>query len=215
MSEKNEWKPIESAPKDELILVGPTKRMGICVAMNHSRDGWVTETCNEWFSIYTPTHWMPLPAAPGSTPSAPGDAQDERQAFEAEYVDHHGMRLEDYDFEFFTASNRYHDDHVQSAWWAWQIRARMAAPAAGDALDAPVPEWASCESRGPWVTNSLKANAQELRDKEKRCRRAFNKDFMGVPSRYVANAYAEAAAVFEAKLAALAAQVPNQDKGDA
>lgn len=59
-----EWKPIESAPKDELILVGPTKRMGICVAMNHSRDGWVTETCNEWCSIYTPTHWMPLPAEP-------------------------------------------------------------------------------------------------------------------------------------------------------
>ncbi|WP_313695040.1 DUF551 domain-containing protein, partial [Achromobacter mucicolens] len=104
MSEKNEWKPIESAPKDELILVGPTKRMGICVAMNHSRDGWVTETCNEWFSIYTPTHWMPLPEEPCMTcnghgmvggltphsgydaqpcpdctpaPSAPGDAQDE------------------------------------------------------------------------------------------------------------------------------------------
>lgn len=59
-----QWKPIESAPKDELILVGPTKRMGICVAMNHSQDGWVTETCNEWCSIYTPTHWMPLPAEP-------------------------------------------------------------------------------------------------------------------------------------------------------
>ncbi|CAO3886270.1 hypothetical protein [Achromobacter mucicolens] len=100
MSEKNEWKPIESAPKDELILVGPTKRMGICVAMNHSRDGWVTETCNEWCSIYTPTHWMPLPDKPSkyagdhdgmenepmaiwaaeqraAAPSAPGDAQDE------------------------------------------------------------------------------------------------------------------------------------------
>lgn len=79
------------------------------------------------------------------------------------------------------------------------------APAAGDALDEPTPEWAACESRRPWVTNSLKANAHELREKEKRCRSAFNKDFMGVPSRYVADAYAEAAAVFEAKLAALAA----------
>ena len=58
------WLPIESAPKDELILVGPTKRMGICAAMNHSRDGWVTETCGEWSIIYTPTHWMPLPSAP-------------------------------------------------------------------------------------------------------------------------------------------------------
>ena len=60
-----EWLPIdENTPKDELILVGPTKRMGICVAMNHSRDGWVTETCSEWVPIYTPTLWMPLPPPP-------------------------------------------------------------------------------------------------------------------------------------------------------
>lgn len=58
------WQPIETAPKDELILVGPTKRMGVCAAMNHSRDGWGTETPSEWVTIYTPTHWMPLPAAP-------------------------------------------------------------------------------------------------------------------------------------------------------
>lgn len=60
------WRPIETAPKDEPILVGPTKRMDICVAMNHSRDGWVTETCSEWVSIYTPTHWMPLPEPPNA-----------------------------------------------------------------------------------------------------------------------------------------------------
>lgn len=59
-----QWLPIETAPKDELILVGPTKRMGICVAMNHSRDGWVTETVSEWANIYVPTVWMPLPPAP-------------------------------------------------------------------------------------------------------------------------------------------------------
>lgn len=84
------------------------------------------------------------------------------------------------------------------------------APAAGDAQTAAAPEWAACESRRPWVTNSLKANAQELRDKEKRCRTAFNKDFMGLPARYVADAYAEAAAIFETKLAAITAQ---QGKG--
>lgn len=61
------WRDIESAPKDELILVGPTKRMGICVAMHHSRDGWVTETTSEWVTMYTPTHWMPLPPAPKAT----------------------------------------------------------------------------------------------------------------------------------------------------
>lgn len=61
------WQPIETAPKDELILVARTKRMcGPCAAMNHSQDGWVTETPGEWVSIYTPSHWMPLPAAPGS-----------------------------------------------------------------------------------------------------------------------------------------------------
>lgn len=59
-----EWLPIESAPKDEPILIGPTKRLGICVAMLHSRDGWVTETPSEWVTIYTPTHWQPLPEAP-------------------------------------------------------------------------------------------------------------------------------------------------------
>lgn len=59
-----EWQPIETAPKDTMILVGPTKRMDICVAMNHSRDGWVTESPSDWHSIYTPTHWMPLPPPP-------------------------------------------------------------------------------------------------------------------------------------------------------
>ena len=61
---EDRWLPIETAPKDELILVGPTTQMGICVAMHHSRDGWVTETCSEWSTIYAPTHWLPLPKAP-------------------------------------------------------------------------------------------------------------------------------------------------------
>lgn len=59
------WQPIETAPKDELILVARTKRMcGPCAAMNDSQEGWVTETPGEWVSIYTPSHWMPLPEAP-------------------------------------------------------------------------------------------------------------------------------------------------------
>jgi len=60
-----QWREIETAPKDELILVARTKRMcGPCAAMNDSRDGWVTETPAEWISIYTPSHWMPLPPGP-------------------------------------------------------------------------------------------------------------------------------------------------------
>ncbi|WP_447988389.1 hypothetical protein [Achromobacter spanius] len=85
----------------------------------------------------------------------------------------------------------------------------VAAPAAGDALDSK-PDWVACESRRPWVTNSLKASAQKLRGKESRCRTAYTKDFYGIPARYVADAYAEAAAVFESKLAAIA-----QQKGEA
>ncbi|MCY1216848.1 hypothetical protein D9M72_287350 [compost metagenome] len=84
------------------------------------------------------------------------------------------------------------------------------APSApGDAQDERQ-DWMTCESRRPWVSNGLKAYAQELRDKERRCRTAYNKDFYGIPARYVADAYAEAAAVFESKLAAIA-----QQKGEA
>lgn len=58
------WLPIDSAPKDTEILVTGSKRIGTCVAHNDSRDGWETETSSEWVSIYTPTHWMPLPKEP-------------------------------------------------------------------------------------------------------------------------------------------------------
>lgn len=60
-------------------------------------------------------------------PSAPGDAQDERQAFEAwglkgcEMVDDpRSMRM---------------DIAQHCAWEAWQARGRLSAPAAGDALE--------------------------------------------------------------------------------
>ncbi|MFM9932893.1 hypothetical protein [Achromobacter xylosoxidans] len=91
------------------------------------------------------------------------------------------------------------------------IAAMRPAPAAGDAQPAVAPEWINCESRRPWVANGLRAAAHELRGKEKGNRTAFNKDFMGLPSRYMADAYAEAAAVFERRLGELAAQ----RKGDA
>lgn len=62
-----EWMPIESAPKDQTILLYGAKRLEICVGMNHSRDGWVTDTTSEWASMYPPTHWMPLPPPPGQS----------------------------------------------------------------------------------------------------------------------------------------------------
>ncbi|MFY2845606.1 hypothetical protein ACOTJF_28360 [Achromobacter ruhlandii] len=83
---------------------------------------------------------------------------------------------------------------------------RMASPAAGDAQTDAAPEWATCESRGPWARNSLKAVIDLLRGKETRARHAFTKDYMGLPARYIADVYGEAAAVVERKLAAIAAQ---------
>lgn len=142
--------------------------------------GEILDEANEALEVETP------PA------SAQDDAKDERQAFEAWAVRILG------DNPTWRESGP-----CELAWQAWQARAD--APAAGDARDEPVPEWAACESRRPWAMNSLKASAQALREKETRLRTAYTKDFMGVPSRFVADAYGEAAAVFEAKLDLIAA----------
>lgn len=105
MSEKNEWKPIDSAPQTgRTLLLGYANSRGNWRTV---RGQWMSleyieEFCEDpddveagWFETsaeadegqncwpINPTHWMPLPSAPGSTSSAPGDAQDERQAFEA------------------------------------------------------------------------------------------------------------------------------------
>ena len=63
-----EWSPIETAPKDVTVLLCGAKRLEMCVGMNHSRDGWVTDTTSGWVSMYPPTHWMPLPPPPEVKP---------------------------------------------------------------------------------------------------------------------------------------------------
>lgn len=82
----------------------------------------------------------------------------------------------------------------------------------GDAKDA-APHWATCESRGPWVRNSLKARIGDLRDGEKMCRRAYKKEFMGEPTKWYADALGEAAAVLERRLATLLPPAPAQSGG--
>lgn len=89
-----------------------------------------------------------------------------------------------------------------SDYCAAQFQKLYATPPTAPAQDAQ-PEWATCASRGQWVRNGLEDWAKQLRDKEKRCRNAYTKPFMGEPARYVADAYGEAAAVFEARLAAI------------
>ena len=84
-----------------------------------------------------------------------------------------------------------------------QAYATAAIEAALKSQDREDAGWMACESRRPWVTNSLKHHIKELRDAEKRSRNAFKKDYMGEPARYFADACAEAAAVIEAKLVAI------------
>lgn len=61
-------------------------------------------------------------------------------------------------------------------------------------------DWMTDVSRRPYVTNSLKHRRDELRGAAKRCRRAFRKDYMGVPSNWLADAYEEAASVLDRRL---------------
>lgn len=68
----NEWQPIESAPKDEMILLFGAKRSPMVCGMFHSRDGWVIETPGEWVSMYAPTHWKPLPPPPTNSTDIKG-----------------------------------------------------------------------------------------------------------------------------------------------
>lgn len=60
-------------------------------------------------------------------------------------------------------------------------------------------DWQS-DDRLPWVANSLRARISDLRAAERRCRWAFAKSYMGEPANYLADAYAEAADLLEAKL---------------
>ncbi len=64
-------------------------------------------------------------------------------------------------------------------------------------------DWMRCESRRPWILNSLRSRVSEMRNTEKRCRGAFRKDYMGEPARYFADAIAEAASVLEARIEAI------------
>lgn len=61
-------------------------------------------------------------------------------------------------------------------------------------------DFATCESRGPFVRNSLRAKVSELRTAAKTARNAYRKDFMGKPCSYIADAYEEAADALQKRL---------------
>lgn len=160
MSEKNEWKPIDSAPKDgsEIIVFHP--QAGVCAAFCpgdgfawHCMDGMNTgigKKSGQSIPIMTsfvepPTHWMDLPAAPGSTSLAPGDAQDglaEAQRLAQALFQRHFAQDDDY------ASGRVKWEVLDDLSGVLSQIDNMvsglvqpAAPAAGDALDAARLDW--------------------------------------------------------------------------
>ncbi|ADP15360.1 hypothetical protein [Achromobacter xylosoxidans] len=89
-------------------------------------------------------------------------------------------------------------------------RARAALSAQPGAQKEPSPEWMTCDKRGWMVRESLARNGKQMRADEKRCRNAYTEEYMGAPTRYLADVFADAAVVFEKRLK----ELPPQKKGD-
>lgn len=60
--------------------------------------------------------------------------------------------------------------------------------------------WVKCETRVPWVRNSLEDKIKGLRKDAARLRNAYTNDFMSVPCQYIAEAYDNAADVIQYRL---------------
>ena len=72
-----EWKPIESAPRDGTPIL-------VCVTYSRQEGGWHTEQWVDWTGgtyvwpmfqqrvdiLFPPTHWMPLPKPPVESEAA-------------------------------------------------------------------------------------------------------------------------------------------------
>lgn len=63
-----EWMPIETAPKDgtDILIFEPCSDLcqyNIIYVVHYSDKSWV-ESAGEMYSVFYPTHWMPLPEPP-------------------------------------------------------------------------------------------------------------------------------------------------------
>lgn len=96
LAEPVAWQPIETAPKGQIVLVhyknslgnGRTMRaryyLSETLDSDSTESGWADEGWYEESEAYEylmpldhePTHWMPLPAAPGTAPQPPAPAVD-------------------------------------------------------------------------------------------------------------------------------------------
>ncbi|MDX4957877.1 DUF551 domain-containing protein [Delftia acidovorans] len=133
------WQPIETAPKDgSLILLGAPNGVWVGKHLPAYTSGFAPK--NPWSSMllnhdhmaerYTrPTHWMPLPAAPGA--EAPLDPAGEREAFEAWFSAAHHDRLDRN-----MPDKSYNSPGAECAWSAWQARATSAHQTPAETLAA-------------------------------------------------------------------------------
>ena len=72
MNANNGWQPIETAPKDGLILMSfyytndtfPTEQFTQITYWSDSEKGWDGIATSIRLGAITPTHWMPLPKPP-------------------------------------------------------------------------------------------------------------------------------------------------------
>ncbi|GEM_PF-5609681 len=154
MSEKNEWKRIESAPKDgSEFLACYTRQGNVTQIVKWNTLHGHFSSKGEWLPGFTAnaTHWMPLPAAPGSTSSAPGDAQDgwriDNSAGRPILVRNNCSVIEAEDAEYvlrLIAADRTRAPTFATSIFGERIGQMMDgsdAPAAGDALDAARYRW--------------------------------------------------------------------------
>lgn len=63
-----EWQPIETAPRDTVVIVGAAGASSETAFFVEPLNGWFSESSeitgfNQW-RAFPPTHWMPLPEAP-------------------------------------------------------------------------------------------------------------------------------------------------------
>jgi hypothetical protein len=82
-----QWKPISSAPKDgSRVLIWHPDYCAPITAQWYGNEGWKMDSDVSPF-WRQPTHWMPLPAAPGTPPaSAQDDAKEWGPAFDEWFV---------------------------------------------------------------------------------------------------------------------------------
>jgi len=61
-----DWQPIETAPRDgrEILVYDPIVQITFCVRWTGARFPWTLVFGYREFSERSPSHWMPLPAAP-------------------------------------------------------------------------------------------------------------------------------------------------------